>query len=115
MEILNALYDSYVEAFYWADTGEEDQPAGDAKIAPETKKQIMQDITRFYENMPVMTKSVTWESIGHDIYFTRQVHGVGFWARPEVYGEIQADQLTALAKSLGEVYYYQGDDGLIYQ
>lgn len=40
---------------------------------------------------------------GHDLWFTQQGHGVGFWDRDEI-PEALRDGLTAAAKKMGEVY-----------
>lgn len=54
------------------------------------------------------------EQIGHDLWFTRNGHGVGFWDREDIYGPITAEHLTLYAQACGEVWPYVGDDGLIY-
>lgn len=54
------------------------------------------------------------EQVAHDFWLTRNGHGAGFWDRPEVYGQEQSDQLTAIAKTFGECDLYAGDDDKIY-
>jgi hypothetical protein len=49
--------------------------------------------------------------LGHDLWLTRNGHGVGFWDRG--LGAL-GDRLTAHAQSFGEIHLYVGDDGLIY-
>jgi hypothetical protein len=51
---------------------------------------------------------------GHDYALTRNGHGTGFWARPEVYGQNNATALTEASKSAGEINVYVGDDGKLY-
>ena len=48
--------------------------------------------------------TVDFSQVGHDFWLTREGHGVGFWDRPEVYGDDEAEELTALCKRFGEVY-----------
>jgi hypothetical protein len=38
--------------------------------------------------------------LGHDLWYTRNGHGVGFWDRPEIYGE-HADIFTGMARAQG--------------
>ncbi len=51
------------------------------------------------------------EQLVRDFWFTRNGHGVGFWARPEVYSERFADRLTNIAQKYGEVEVYVSDEG----
>lgn len=50
---------------------------------------------------------------GHDLWMTRNGHGVGFWEEDHGTPESCA-RLDAAAKALGEVNAYVGDDGLAY-
>jgi len=45
-----------------------------------------------------------FSQVGHDFWLTREGHGVGFWDRPEIYGDDEAEALTKLCKAFGEVY-----------
>ena len=40
--------------------------------------------------------------LGHDLWLTRNGHGVGFWDRPEIYGEQSSRLFTAFAHAMGE-------------
>ena len=42
-------------------------------------------------------------STAHDFWLTRNGHGVGFWDRPEMYGEEMAKSLTGLAQTFPNV------------
>ena len=53
----------------------------------------------------------TWDAFGHDLWFTRNRHGVGFWDRG-LAGIGEA--LTEAAHKMGEAWTYQGDNGLVY-
>lgn len=52
------------------------------------------------------------EQNGHDFWYTRNHHGVGFWDRG--YEDEYADALTNISQAFGEKYVYLGDDGEIY-
>jgi hypothetical protein len=118
-KVFNTIVNAYIEAFYFADTGEDGQPNNDAELAESTLNSIKNDVEIFLSYAP-MNKinglgDWTWDLVGHDLYFTRQGHGVGFWDKPDTYGsKLVAEQLTRIAEHLGQVDYYQGDDGLIY-
>ena len=111
------VIDGYIEALYFSDTGEGDQPPADAELSEAAKRRITIDCLHFMARYRVYLESddviATWEQVGHDIHFTRNGHGVGFWCRPEQYGPYYADMLTKGAEQLGGVHSYLGDDGLI--
>jgi hypothetical protein len=50
---------------------------------------------------------------GHNFWFTRAGHGVGFWEN-DFGTEEQNDELTEVCKQLGEFNLYPGDDGRLY-
>lgn len=54
----------------------------------------------------------TGNNAGHDFWYTRNGHGVGFWDGD--WEEPYATQLDNASKAFGEVWTYLGDDGLIY-
>ncbi len=68
----------------------------------------------------------TWEHAGHDLWVTRNGHGVGFWdgdlqveLDPALYptatpGTDLGDELTKWAKVESGVDIYAGDDGAVY-
>lgn len=53
------------------------------------------------------------EQCGHDLWLTRNGHGVGFWDRG--YPVALGDALTRAARLAGERDLYLGDDGRIWQ
>ena len=109
--------DAYLEAMFWAEVfydekGEEMGPADDYAdsydLSDRARREIDEDCVAFYS-----ANSVLWASshasdaqAGHDFYLTRNGHGAGFWARPELYGSENAKHLTEAA----EVYGTQGLD-----
>ena len=104
---------AYIAAIYFTDTGEPDQPETDAELAEETRERIQADCAAFFEQAAAMF-GANVEQAGHDFWFTRNGHGVGFWDRPEIYGALDSNLLTDISKQFGEVWPYAGDDGLIY-
>ncbi len=52
-----------------------------------------------------------YESVGHDLWLTRNGHGAGYWDGDY---PVHGNGLTTLARGMGEVDLYVGDDGLVY-
>lgn len=127
-QALDSFTQGYIEAmFFTADTGEsgddeeqEDLTQADfPELTPETLAAIKKDCADFQEsnawcaasgdstqNMPDDVRA------GHDFWFTRNSHGVGFWDGD--WPAPHSDALTAEAKKFGETDLYRGDDGLLY-
>lgn len=108
---------AFIDALYFADTGEEGQPDSFASLSLELRGRIDSDVDKFCklaEANPAAYAAIEGspESAGHDFYFTRQGHGAGFWDGdwPADIGEF----LTECCEQLGALEIYQGDDGLIY-
>lgn len=100
------VYLAYIETVYFTDTGDNGQPPADAELTELFKAQAWRDCANFYaavRGMPwKLSDEVTDEQLGHDLWFTRNGHGVGFWDRPKLYGAAKADVLTAMAQAMGE-------------
>ncbi|WBC28621.1 hypothetical protein TPMD04_67 [Thiohalocapsa phage LS06-2018-MD04] len=60
----------------------------------------------------ILTRDVYFEEeqAGQDFWLTRNRHGAGFLARPEVYGQSVAEQLTEVAETFGEQHVYVNDE-----
>lgn len=100
---------------------------GFSDLAPEALDRIRADCRQFMET-PAYKAFDAWrdaddspdtspasdEQVGHDLWFNRNGHGVGFWSRPDHYYGPHADALEAAAKALGEVWPYVGDDGSVH-
>ena len=112
----------YVEAMFFTngDTGDDREDLlnqlGVEKLTREAVKDIATDCDRFVGTiMPDGRFCRQWldeiagqcdyddARAGHDFWFTRQGHGVGFWDRQELHEE-QQDALSNLARSFGEAY-----------
>jgi hypothetical protein len=126
---LDEFAQGYVEAMFFTNTGsrdDEDLEDGTvADLAPETVEKIIRDCERFQkENAELLEQAYgkvvdglayTPERAGHDFWFTRNGHGVGFWCRQGL--DDLGDQLSAVCgwrTSFREVDLYRGDDGRIY-
>ena len=117
MKSTHALFlDAYIAVALWSSTDDNDVPLDETyttgDLSGELMDQMIEDCAAFIAKADLPDERFT--QAGHDFWLTRNGHGVGFWARPEVYGEEKAQELTALAESFGPVDLYVGDDGRIY-
>jgi len=118
MNHLDSFTSAYIEAMYFAETGEEIPQ--DVELAEDARLDIEADCRSFWRRFGpyVLTdicRSAFVDAVyqaGHDFYFTRNGHGVGFWE--EEWPEAYRDMLTKGAKSYGELQMYVADDGLAY-
>lgn len=96
---------AYLEAVYFTDTGDGDQPDADAQLTPLFKARAWADCRNFIHAYGSLIKEAgaTIEQAGHDLWLTRNGHGAGFWDRPEIYGEDLAQELTRVAGAMGSV------------
>lgn len=124
----------YVECAFF--TAPDDDESGNVnemsfhELAPDTLKTMIADCEKFQaDNAANIAKldGATWdgsekwgaydlESVGRDLWFTRNGHGVGFWDRGFIADDARqaADDLTSACEALGECDIYKGDDGKIY-
>jgi hypothetical protein len=126
---LESFIDSYIETMLWAENDESDPETGGDPlddnygpddISAEAMDEIRRDCIAFYHANRSLIESAhhpeysAEEMAGHDFWLTRNGHGAGFWDRPEVYGQENADKLSDAADAFGSCHPYVGDDGLIY-
>ena len=116
----------YIQALLWSsshyDENDIDIPFDqvDAELSKELDLKIEEECASFLERAEKLLDRInpshdaTSEQIGHDFALTRNGHGVGFWDRPEIYGERCSKLLTALSHRYDESSIHLGDDGLIY-
>lgn len=45
-------------------------------------------------------------SAGGDFFYTRNGYGVGFWDRPEIYGDLLSKKLTTISEIFSEVHVF---------
>jgi|TARA_R110000744_G_scaffold178725_1_gene297720 hypothetical protein len=118
----NRLFDpftsAYLECALWSSTdfadGEEveldNYSFGD--IADETITKIIQDCATFQEqNAADLKLQGEASQNGHDLWLTRNMHGVGYWDRNT---DDVGERLTTAAEAIGYMDLYIGDDGKIY-
>ena len=121
---LNDFAKGYVEAMFFTngDTGDDNESLlndlGVEKLTRKAVKDIKEDCDRFLCSvMPDGTTVRQWldraseatdgaygdDRAGNDFWYTRQGHGVGYWCRDELEGEL-GDGLAAAARAFGEAY-----------
>lgn len=117
---IGQMASAYLDAAIFTDCGDEGQPPSDSEFSEEARHQAWCVCRSFYfANSDLIKLGASgeefnvWERAGHDLWFSRNLHGTGFWDRPEVWGEY-ADTLSRCARTIGEVCLYRGDDGLLY-
>lgn len=128
---MNAFAQHYIIAALWSTNDESNDQGGEplednysaADLAPEALASIEADCARFErENAALLAQAYklyrphpdapTPEcSAGHDFWFTRNGHGVGFWDRG--LGDV-GQALTAACHVFGTCDIYVGDDGKLY-
>jgi hypothetical protein len=122
---LDVMVRDYIECALWSSTDESDESGGNPMnqnydlddISQETLDQAIQDCITFANDFHDCILSLHQQckydqgQAGHDLWLTRNGHGAGFWDRG--LGE-SGDKMTAKAKSMGAIYLYIGDDGLIH-
>jgi hypothetical protein len=117
---LDAFTGGYIEAMYFADTGEGDQPSSGAELALETRRRIILACQQFQRvNADLLTRAYdrvgySEARAGHDFYLTQNGHGAGYWDRDELDADGLGDALTDAAKLYTAVDLYEGDNGLLY-
>lgn len=117
---LTEFQQGYWEAAFFTSTGPDyaDQNMEDVEtgeIALTALKDAAKDCDAFLfkvKKAGLSFGNATDTQAGHDFWFTRNGHGVGFWDKPEYYGD-DKDALTELCQ-YDETYIYRGDDGFIY-
>ncbi len=104
-----------IEAMYFTDTGEENQPASDAELADDTRLDLEADCRSFWRRYGcyIEATDMSPEQAGDDFWLTRNGHGAGFWDGDWDHTPY-AEMLTKGSEAYGPFETYAGDDGLIY-
>ncbi len=114
---LDSFTQGYIEAMFFTDC-HPDTPELEDKgfydLSPEALDTCIDDCTVFQGDNAYLYMRASDEQAGHDFWFTRNGHGVGFWARPEIYGANSSEILTEKCRKFKELSLYLGDDGKIY-
>lgn len=116
---------AYITAALWTDEINEDEQGNCplegkdiSDMAASALQKAVEVCTKFQKDnadllLEVFEKHGADDSAcGHDLWLTRNGHGVGFWDRD--YEKQLGDNLTAAAKEIGESSLYLGDDGQVY-
>jgi len=122
-KFIKQFVDHYIQAALWSSVDDHDRPLDDHnyELAEETKRKLYDHCVEFLkvandeiisnrENFP--SAKIMYQQAGHDFWLTRCGHGVGFWDRPEFWGENET--LSDISEKFGNVDLYIGDDNLIY-
>jgi hypothetical protein len=107
----DAMTQAYIEAIYFTETGEDDQPSPDEPLHFEIKHEAWAACRRFRFACEGEIDLTQYDpaQLGHDLWLTRNGHGAGFWDRPEIYGAENARILTLMARAMGEHYAHFGE------
>jgi hypothetical protein len=90
---------AYIEAAYFTDSEDLEDP----EFSVDFKRDAYAACHNF-ENacatLEINLRDYPAAQVGHDLWLTRNGHGAGFWARPEVYGK-HTDLFTDMARAQG--------------
>lgn len=111
MRAVDTMNAAYIEAVFFTETGDNDQPPATAELTDLFKAQAYLQCRNFYwgvtEELSVPESQINWARAGHDLWLTRNSHGAGFWDREDnTYGEGPNGEplkivFTAMAKAMG--------------
>jgi hypothetical protein len=110
-----------IEAIYFTETGDSDQPESDAIMDEDSLLRIKADCQSWWTHYGchVMSDDCICKGdeskaiiAGRDFWYTRNHHGTGFWDGD--WSDNYADILTQVSVCYGEIYVSKGDNGKIY-
>jgi hypothetical protein len=121
---LSSFVQGYIEAMFFTETGNDDdlEDANSGELSDESIASIVADCDAFEKaNEALLSQAYDLGEnfkypydatrAGHDFWFTRCGHGVGFWSRD--LGDT-GEALSEAARKAGSAYLYRGDDGKLY-
>ena len=97
------FFNAYIEAIYFTDTGDTDQPGTDCELDEEFLRESLIDCLAFLNANICYLSDNQLEQAGHDFWLTRNGHGTGFWDRNDCYKDYLAKRFTDWSKRFGEV------------
>jgi len=102
--LIDKMTDAYIEAIYFTETGDDNQPDSDAELSKQTRHEAWAACHRLRLACAgeIDLNEFDPVQIGHDLWLTRNGHGAGFWDKPEIYGADNARVLTLMARAMGE-------------
>ena len=95
------MYNAYIEAVFFTDTGDTDQPSSNQELTPYFTSKAHIDCSNFLRAITGIGIEFDYEQLGHDLWLTRNGHGTGFWDRPEIYGKQLSDFFTRISYAMG--------------
>lgn len=109
---------AYIEAMFFTDeySLEEQDPNVELGINNLSEDSIIdayQDVKQFVDKVGKEVYTLDPVDVGHNIWYTRNYHGVGFWDTSE-FEEVIGKKMTDVCKEMGEIYSYVGDEGMIH-
>lgn len=118
---LQTMADAYIEcALFTADeelippkSGQFDQTPYLPRVTRAMKAEALAVCTAFYDANAADLADYPADSAGHDLWYTRNGHGVGFWEADHCTDE-QGERLTAAAHKLRECYLGRMQGGWFY-
>tara|TARA_R110002072_G_scaffold69456_1_gene168264 strand:- start:44 stop:388 length:345 start_codon:yes stop_codon:yes gene_type:complete len=93
---------AYIEAIDFTECGDSEEPEHGAELDATFERESIIDCLAFYSRIECFLSDDNVEQAGRDFWFTRNGHGVGFWDRPEIYGDHYAETFTKIAETYGE-------------
>ncbi len=116
LDVIDVLL-AYQEAAWWSSNSETDERGGEplddymaensTEPTPELVSQMREDVEVFLRKCAEAGLDLSEcdaAQVGHDLWLTRNRHGVGFWDRDKgTYGSAETrDALDAIARDMGE-------------
>lgn len=106
---------AYIIAALWSSRTDDDTPLDSdhswTDIDDATLQTMIADCDKFQKENDLTGYPL--KQAGHDFWFTRNGHGVGFWEN-DFGTEKQCEALTKASEVFGYCYLYVGGDGKIY-
>jgi hypothetical protein len=118
--IEDLILPAYLEAMRFTDGGPDNPELDEASIDPEAVEVARKHCHEFVARArPLLLEAVNrvgydWTRVGHDFWFTRNRHGVGFWDRDQLDEGGLGRKLTEIADSAGQSESYLGENGRIF-
>ena len=115
MTDLENFTNAYIEALYFTDTGDDEQPPSDLELSDDCRADIEADCRSFWRRFGCyVTTDVCRAAFadpvsqaGCDFHMTRNGHGVGFWE--DEWPEAYRDLLTGASENYGS--FFIGEQG----
>jgi len=110
---------AYIEAIYFTDTGDSEQPDSETPLHDSALASIIEDCADFQRGNAILLARAyartgyTPAQAGHDLWLTRNRHGAGFWDRGQLQKDGLGRALTEFAHAYGERYVTESD-GFLY-